>query len=106
MQTKNEADQELFMELNSVFARRLYLCWLLKNEPRLNVPKLMARTGWPRRTLQDVLKALPGMGIELEFVQQGIRNNDGYYQIKEWGPIDVAWIDRHPDQLLEAIARG
>ena len=94
------------MELNSVFARRLYLCWLLKNEPRLNVPKLMAHTGWPRRTLQDVLKALPGMGIELEFVQQGSRNNDGYYQIKEWGPIDAAWIDRHPDLLLEAIARG
>lgn len=94
------------MELNSVFARRLYLCWLLKNEPRLNVPKLMGRTGWPRRTLQDVLKALPGMGIELEFVQQGVRNNDGYYLIKDWGPFNVDWLDRHPDVLLEAIAKG
>src|SRR5476651_168709 len=103
MQTKNQADQELLMELNSVFARRLYLCWLLKNEPRLNVPKLMARTGWPRRTLQDVLKALPGMGIELEFVQQGIRNNDGYYQLSGWGPLDMQWIDLNREAILKAI---
>ena len=52
------------MGLNSVFARRLYVCWLLKNEQRPNVPKLMVLTGWPRRTLQDVLKALPGMGVD------------------------------------------
>jgi len=90
-------------ELNSVFARRLYICWLLKKEPRLNVPKLMTLTGWPRRTLQDVLKALPGMGIELTFIQQGVRNNDGYYQLTGWGPLDADWIDQHSQQILEAI---
>lgn len=94
------------MELNSVFARRLYICWLLKNEQRPNVPKLMVLTRWPRRTLQDVLKALPGMGIELTFVQQGERNNDGYYQIKSWGPFDAEWVDSHHDQLLAAIVKG
>ncbi|AVF35488.1 winged helix-turn-helix domain-containing protein [Rahnella sikkimica] len=94
------------LNLNSVFARRLYLCWLLDNEQKPNVPKLMEMTGWPRRTLQDVLKALPGMGVELEFVQQGIRNNDGYYQISGWGPLDPQWIGRHREQLLDAIEHG
>jgi hypothetical protein len=92
--------------LNSVFARRLYLCWLLDNEPKPNVPKLMEITGWPRRTLQDVLKALPGMGVELEFIQQGVRNNDGYYQLSSWGPLDAKWIERHREQLLHAIEHG
>lgn len=94
------------LNLNSVFARRLYLCWLLDNEQKPNVPRLMEMTGWPRRTLQDVLKALPGMGVELEFVQQGIRNNDGYYQISGWGPLDPQWIGRHREQLLDAIEHG
>lgn len=94
------------LTLNSVFARRLYLCWLLDNEQKPNVPKLMEITGWPRRTLQDVLKALPGMGIGLEFVQQGVRNNDGYYQISGWGPLDPQWIARHRGQLLDAIEHG
>jgi hypothetical protein len=92
--------------LNSVFARRLYLCWLLDSEQKPNVPKLMEITGWPRRTLQDVLKALPGMGVELEFVQQGVRNNDGYYQLSGWGPLDAKWVERHREQLLNAIEHG
>ena len=94
------------MMLNSVFARRLYLCWLLENEQKRYVPKLMDITGWPRRTLQDVLKALPGMGVELDFIQQGIRNNDGYYQLSSWGPLDRQWIERHREQLIAAIAQG
>ncbi|WP_370461711.1 helix-turn-helix domain-containing protein [Rahnella sp. RcJ3] len=94
------------MMLNSVFARRLYLCWLLDSEQKPNVPKLMEITGWPRRTLQDVLKALPGMGVELEFVQQGVRNNDGYYQLSGWGPLDAKWVERHREQLLNAIEHG
>ncbi|MCC3705299.1 winged helix-turn-helix domain-containing protein [Rouxiella badensis] len=89
--------------LNSVFARRLYLCWLIANNERPNVPKLMALSGWPRRTLQDVLKALPGMGLELAFVQQGVRNNDGYYQIESWGPLNPQWIDSHRQQIIGAI---
>ncbi len=89
--------------LNSVFARRLYLCWLIENNERPNVPNLMALSGWPRRTLQDVLKALPGMGVKLNFVQQGVRNNDGYYRIEHWGPLDPQWVDSHRQQIIEAI---
>lgn len=92
--------------LNSVFARRLYLCWLINHNERPNVPKLMALTGWPRRTLQDVLKALPAMGVELSFIQQGVRNNDGYYHITDWGPLDPQWIASHCSQLLQAIEQA
>ncbi|GIB30061.1 hypothetical protein VCSRO44_0957 [Vibrio cholerae] len=53
------------MELSPVFARRLYLALLVESLERPNVPKLIEKTGWPRRTIQDVIKAMPGIGIEL-----------------------------------------
>ncbi|AUI86696.1 hypothetical protein BS333_10015 [Vibrio azureus] len=80
------------MELSPVFARRLYLALLVENLERPNVPKLIETTGWPRRTIQDVLKALPGIGIELTFIQDGRRHNDGYYQLSNWGPFDSQWV--------------
>ncbi|MCL9782530.1 helix-turn-helix domain-containing protein [Vibrio sp. S4M6] len=86
------------MDLSPVFARRLYIALLVESLERPNVPKLIATTGWPRRTIQDVLKALPGLGIELMFVQDGRRHNDGYYQLSDWGPFDSQWVlDRHKD---------
>ncbi|CNH66134.1 winged helix-turn-helix domain-containing protein [Yersinia mollaretii] len=91
------------MELNPVFARRLYLCWLISRGDALNVPRLMELTGWPRRTLQDVLKALPGLGITLIFVQHGVRNNAGYYQLENWGPLNKKWIYDNHDFILAAI---
>ncbi len=48
------------MELNPVFARRLYLAVLVEEMERPNVPRLIEATGWPRRTIQDVLKSLSG----------------------------------------------
>lgn len=77
------------MELSPVFARRLYIALLIQELERPNVPKLMERTGWPRRTIQDVLKALPAIGINLSFVQDGRRHNDGYYTVNNWGPFDM-----------------
>ncbi|GHZ01495.1 hypothetical protein VCSRO122_0748 [Vibrio cholerae] len=62
------------MELSPVFARRLYLALLVESLERPNVPKLIEKTGWPRRTIQDVIKAMPGIGIELNFVQDGRRH--------------------------------
>ncbi|MBI0183803.1 helix-turn-helix domain-containing protein [Yersinia pestis subsp. pestis] len=91
------------MELNPVFARRLYLCWLISSAEALNVPCLMTLTGWPRRTLQDVLKALPGLGVTLTFVQHGVRNNAGYYQLESWGPLNKRWIQENHDFILAAI---
>ncbi len=82
------------MELSPVFARRLYLALLVEDLERPNVPKLIEETGWPpRRTIQDVLKALPGIGIELMFIQDGRRHNDGYYHLSDWGgPFDSQWV--------------
>ncbi len=80
------------MDLSPVFARRLYLALLVESLERPNVPKLIEKTGWPRRTIQDVLKALPGIGIELMFVQDGRRHNDGYYKLSDWGPFDSRWV--------------
>lgn len=91
------------MELNPVFARRLYLCWLISSAEALNVPRLMTLTGWPRRTLQDVLKTLPGLGVTLTFVQHGVRNNAGYYQLESWGPLNKRWIQENHDFILAAI---
>ncbi|GAM57744.1 hypothetical protein JCM19231_3276 [Vibrio ishigakensis] len=87
------------MELNPVFARRLYLAHLVASLERPNVPKLIERTGWPRRTIQDVLKALPGIGISLQFVQDGRRHNDGYYQVSDWGPLDQQWVEVNTKKL-------
>ncbi len=89
------------MELNPVFARRLYLAFLVESLDRPNVPTLIEKTGWPRRTIQDVLKALPGLGIELMFVQDGRRHNDGYYYLSDWGPFNSQWVlDRQKDIAL------
>ncbi|PJC86583.1 hypothetical protein CSW98_10285 [Vibrio sp. HA2012] len=91
------------MELNPVFARRLYLALLLESLERPNVPKLIEKTGWPRRTIQDVLKALPGIGIELMFIQDGRRHNDGYYQLSDWGPFDSQWIMERQGEIASTL---
>lgn len=80
------------MKLSPVFARRLYLALLIERLERPNVPKLIRETGWPRRTIQDAIKALPGIGIQLHFVQDGRRHNDGYYQLNDWGPFNRQWV--------------
>lgn len=91
------------MELSPVFARRLYLAFLVESIERPNVPKLIEVTGWPRRTIQDVLKALPGIGIELKFVQDGRRHNDGYYCLSDWGPFDSHWVQDKQHEIEEGL---
>ncbi|WP_207061083.1 helix-turn-helix domain-containing protein [Motiliproteus sp. SC1-56] len=90
-------------ELNPTFCRRLLTAYLIATEDRPSVPSLMRLTGWPRRTLQDIIKALPGMGIELHFQQDGVRNNDGYYRIEQWGPINLQWIESHHRDLEQLL---
>lgn len=91
------------MELSPVFARRLYLAYLVESLDRPNVPALIKKTGWPRRTIQDVLKALPALGIELMFIQDGIRHNDGYYKLSDWGPFDSQWILERRNDIEASI---
>ena len=87
--------------LNPTFARRLIVAQLIDSHPNACVPELMRLTGWPRRTLQDIIKALPELGLELEFVQNGIRNNAGHYQLNDWGPIDSQWVERRRLDLYQ-----
>ncbi|MFW7523904.1 helix-turn-helix domain-containing protein [Vibrio ostreicida] len=95
------------MELSCAFAKRLYLALLVQNLDRPNVPTLIEKTGWPRRTIQDVIKSLPSIGIELIFVQDGRRHNDGYYQLSNWGPYDEKWLrDKETDIVASLVARG
>lgn len=91
------------MQLSPVFARRLYIALLIQHSERPNVPKLIESTGWPRRTIQDVLKALPAIGINLSFIQDGRRHNDGYYCIKDWGPFDVKVLNRYQPDIAHYL---
>lgn len=93
------------MELNPVFARRLLLALLIEEMEHPNVPRLIVATGWPRRTIQDVIKAIAGLGIELTFVQEGRRHNDGYYILSNWGPFKREWLAERKDELLASLER-
>jgi hypothetical protein len=57
--------------------------------------------------LQDIIaKGLPGHGCIVEFVQQGVRNNDGYHRVLDWGSFDKNWVQQHlPDikKLLNVL---
>lgn len=90
-------------KLNSTFARRLLISHLVNTIHRPSVPALMIETGWPRRTIQDVIKAIPGLGIKIHFKQDGRRNNDGYYVIDNWGPFDPHWVDRNLKSLQSSL---
>ena len=63
----------------------------------------MEKTGWPRRTIQDVIKAIPGMGVNIYFKQDGRRNNDGYYVIDHWGAINQDWLTQNIDNVKSTL---
>ncbi|GGK59533.1 helix-turn-helix domain-containing protein [Amphritea balenae] len=90
-------------KLNTTFARRLLISHLVTTIDRPSVPALMAETGWPRRTIQDVIKAIPGIGIQIHFKQDGRRNNDGYYVIDGWGAIDPSWLSQNVVKIKRSI---
>ncbi|WP_290699821.1 helix-turn-helix domain-containing protein [Amphritea sp.] len=89
--------------LNATFARRLLIAHLVSTLEKPSVPVLMSETGWPRRTIQDVIKAIPGMGVNIYFRQDGRRNNDGYYVIDQWGAINPDWLDQNIDNVKKSL---
>lgn len=89
--------------LNRTFARRLFISYLIATTERPSVPVLMAQTGWPRRTIQDVIKAIPGMGVNVYFKQDGRRNNDGYYVVDNWGAINPDWLRENINRVQQAL---
>lgn len=89
--------------LNSTFSRRVLLLLAIESLDRPSVPSLMRHLGWPRRTIQDILKALPGMGVDIRFIEDGVRHNDGYYHVEHWGGIDRAWAQANREALLSSL---
>ena len=88
----------------SSFYRRIYLAWLIDSGTAGTVPELMATTGMPRRTAQDTLAALGELDIDCVFAQQpGERNNNGRYQIRDWGAINPQWVASHLQQIKAAL---
>mgnify|MGYP000721978759 CR=1 FL=1 len=80
------------------FYRKLFIAYQISTE-RHNLLSLHKLTNMPRRTLQDAIAAFVDLGIECEFVQDGERNNAGYYHIKSWGPIDSIWVSKHQAEV-------
>ncbi|MCL1036084.1 winged helix-turn-helix domain-containing protein [Shewanella corallii] len=88
---------------HKAFLRKLYLAYLIGREQH-NLLSLQKVTGMPRRTLQDAIAAFGDVGIEVSFVQSGVRNNAGYYQIDDWGPIQSDWIAQRLPYMASLLA--
>ncbi|MCH1920262.1 winged helix-turn-helix domain-containing protein [Shewanella sp. A3A] len=84
------------------FVRKLYLAHVI-DDGKHNLLSLQKLTGMPRRTLQDALAACSDIGIEVAFIQDGARNNSGYYHIQTWGPINSAWVGTHLSQIQNLL---
>lgn len=84
------------------FFRKLYIAHTIDSEQH-NLLSLNKLTGMPRRTLQDSIAALADIGIECHFVQDGERNNAGYYKIGNWGPINGAWVNDNLETITAAL---
>ena len=91
-------------QLNPTICRRMLIAHLIEQLPKPNNPALEEVTGWPRRTEQDIIaKGLPGHGTHVEFVQEGVRNNDGYYKLHDWGSFDRDWIRQHLAEICRVL---
>lgn len=85
------------------FFRKIYLAYLIEQDEQ-NIPSLELQTGMPRRTLQDCIKAFSDLSIECEFIgRSGTRNNDGYYRINSWGPINPQWVGAQRALIEQAL---
>lgn len=85
------------------FYRRLYLAWLVEKEID-NLPAICSLSGMPRRTAQDTLSALAELDILCHFKQtEGARQNQGHYQILDWGAVNPAWVDAHIKDIAATL---
>ncbi|BDM65526.1 hypothetical protein NFHSH190041_29780 [Shewanella sp. NFH-SH190041] len=87
---------------HKAFLRKLYLAYLI-DQGEHNLPALQQLTGMPRRTLQDAIAAFGDVGIRVSFVQQGPRNNAGFYRVEDWGPIKPEWVANQVDALAALL---
>lgn len=85
------------------FKRKLYLAYLIDSGQH-SVPSLESITGMPRRTIQDTLKTLTDIGIEVVFIpKSGARHNEGRYQVYDWGPIQKRWVKDNLESIKAVL---
>ncbi|MBO1897765.1 helix-turn-helix domain-containing protein [Shewanella sp. BF02_Schw] len=77
------------------YYRRLLVAYLIEQDIN-SVPKIMAATGFPRRTIQEIIVSLSDMDIIVEFV--GARKN-GHYVIHDWAGINRNWVSENMDMI-------
>jgi hypothetical protein len=87
------------------YCRKLLLAHLVASE-RHDLRSLEAATAMPRRTLQDTLADMGDIGIACVFVQDGPKNNHGFYRVDDWGDHDPAWIARNAERLAREISEA
>ena len=88
-----------FSKTKSSYYRRLYVAFLIDTGAN-TVPKLLSETKMPRRTLQDTLKALPEIDVEIESLG-GTKNT--HYVIKSWGAINRSWINDNLEHIKAVL---
>jgi hypothetical protein len=94
MAVSRKADASVHSKQKKAYYRKLYLAHLI-DTGRHDQVSLEAATAWPRRTLQDAIKAMADIGLVCEFCQQGSKNRHGFYTIKDWGDHSPDWIVAH-----------
>jgi hypothetical protein len=87
------------------YCRKLVLAHLVASD-RHDLRSLEDVTGMPRRTLQDTLADLGDIGIACQFVQDGPKNNHGFYRISDWGDHDPGWIALNLPRLRAEFEAG
>ncbi|MBC6621793.1 winged helix-turn-helix domain-containing protein [Pseudomonas sp.] len=88
----------------SSFYRRLYVAYLIDSQLASSVPALTEATGMPRRTAQDTIAALADLDIVCEFEQEdGARHHAGRYRIRDWGAIDLGWIEANLASIKQVL---
>ncbi len=81
------------------YYRRIYIAYLIDSGIN-TVPKIIAETGMPKRTVQDTIKSLSGMDISCQFT--GAAKN-GHYEILGWGATNKTWVSCHLTQIKETL---
>lgn len=84
------------------FYRKLYIAYLI-DSGKQNLVSLEEETGMPKRTLQTAMAALPDIGIEYVFIQDGSKNRHGYYKITEWGSTNKKWIKENMQYVIDVL---
>lgn len=88
-----------FSKTKSSYYRRLFVAYLIDTGVN-TVPELISETKMHRRTLQDTLKALPEIDIEIESLG-GTKNT--CYAVTSWGAINRKWISDNIARIKEVL---